>query len=96
MAFWEVTGTAVTEDNNMVTFRTYVPAEELVDTVNEALDAIFEIENPDEDLDEVNTCTNGCFAMAEGISAVAPVQPQPVTINIVDSSAVNIYIEPQE
>jgi len=82
----------VTEDNNAVTFRTFVPAEELVDTVNEALDAIFEIENPDED--EVETSTNGCFAMAQGISAVAP-QP-PVTINIVDSSAVNVYIEPQE
>jgi hypothetical protein len=50
MAFWEVTGTVVTEDNNAVTFRTFVPAEELVDTVNEGLDAIFEIENPDQRL----------------------------------------------
>jgi hypothetical protein len=93
MAFWEVFGTAVTEDNNAVTFRTFVPAEELVDTVNEALDAIYEIENPDED--QVETCTNGCFASVQGISAVEPPLP-PVTINIVDSSDVNVYIEPQE
>jgi hypothetical protein len=80
MAFWEVTGTVVTEDNNAVTFRTFVPAEELVDTVNEGLDAIFEIENP-EVYDEPDTMTNGCFAMAQGLAAIEP------------SPAVNVHVE---
>ncbi len=80
MAFWEVFGTAVTDDNNAVTFRTFVPAEELVDTVNEALDAIFEIENP-AIYDEPGTTTNGCFAMAQGLAAVEP------------SPAVNVHVE---
>ena len=79
MAFWEVFGTAVTEDNNTVTFRTFVPAEELVDTVNEALDAIFEIENP-EIYDEHETTTNGCFAMAQGLAAVEP--PPAVNVHV--------------
>jgi hypothetical protein len=79
MAFWEVTGTVVTEDNNAVTFRTFVPAEELVDTVNEGLDAIFEIENP-EVYDEPETMTNGCFAMAQGLAAIEP-------------PAVNVHVE---
>ena len=79
MAFWEVFGTAVTEDNNTVTFRTFVPAEELGDTVNEALDAIFEIENP-EIYDEPGTTTNGCFAMVQGLAA----EPPP---------AVNVHVE---
>ena len=80
MAFWEVTGTVVTEDNNAVTFRTFVPAEELVDTVNEGLDAIFEIENP-EVYDEPETTTNGCFAMAHGLAAIEP------------TPAVNVHVE---
>jgi hypothetical protein len=79
MAFWEVTGTVVTEDNNAVTFRTFVPAEELVDTVNEALDALFEIENP-EIYDEPETTTNGCFAMAQGLASVEP--PPAVNVHV--------------
>jgi hypothetical protein len=79
MAFWEVFGTAVTDDNNTVTFRTYVAAEELVDTVNEALDAIFEIENP-EIYDEPGTTTNGCFAMGQGLAAVEP--PPAVNVHV--------------
>jgi hypothetical protein len=79
MAFWEVFGTAVTDDNNTVTFRTYVAAEELVDTVNEALDAIFEIENP-EIYDEPETTTNGCFAMVQGLAAVEP--PPAVNVHV--------------
>ena len=79
MAFWEVTGTVVTEDNNAVTFRTFVPAEELVDTVNEGLDAIFEIENP-EVYDEPETATNGCFAMTQGLAAIEP--PPAVNVHV--------------
>ena len=93
MAFWEVFGTATTEDNNAVTFRTFVPAEELVDTVNEALDAIYEIENPDEDFDEPETCTNGCFASVQGLSAVEPPPSQSVVINITDPTQVTVYTE---
>ena len=59
MAFWEVVGTLVNNSTgNKVEFRTFVSAEELVNTVNEAIDALIDIETPvDDDSEGDDSCS---------------------------------------